>query len=275
MARRPKHAKHTLNISCVCPSCCRGPKAQLEEIMTELQHRLASIDGEKSDAATALACASLLQAEAAAAGGGKAGAAGSADAPSEAAAESDALEGSTHASLELLEWAEGVCSGAAAAVAQPAGAPAGEQAAEEALRWACFAAAAYGTRQHMWRRDDTSSCAARMQLSRLASAAAAEGAAPLAGWGGLGPASPDAAPAAAADGPARKPSRSERRSFAPARELLGPGCDIAAMSCGHEGSVLLPHLLALDRWAGRCFGRAGCGWSAAASVCGWPSLTCF
>lgn len=208
--------------------------AQLEGILTELQRQLVAIDGEKTDAGTALACAALVQqeaTEAAAEAGAAAGAAGG----GAAAAAKDQDTG------PLLAWAEGVCRGAAAFTAEAPPSPAGDDAAAEALHWSRVAAAPYGARLHQWRRGKTSSCAARRQLGKLAAAAAAEGAQPLAGWH-----------PAAADGRQPKPSRAERRGFVAARELLGPGCQIVSFNGGDEKRALLPHLLAVDRWALAC-----------------------
>ncbi len=240
--------------------------AQLEGILTELQQQLVAIDGEKSDAGAALACAALVQQEAlaavaaAAAGGGAAagaaqgsaevaaedGAAGLAANGASAEAEAAPAAAKPHGPSAVLEWAAGVCRGAAAGTAGAAAvqqAPAGEEAAAEALHWSRFAVAPYGSRLHSWRRGKSSSCAARGQLSKLAAAAAAEHAQPLAGWG------TGAAVAAAATRP-HKPSRAERRSFAVARDLLGPGCQIVSFSNGNEKRGLLPHLVAVDRWGG-------------------------
>lgn len=189
-------------------------------MLTELQAQLTSIDGEKTDVAAGLACAALLQQEA-------------------AGAAADAAK--SGASSQLLVWAEQVCRGAAAATSPaPAATPADAEAAAEALHWARFATAAYGARQRSWQRGKTSSCAARKQLSRLVGAALAEGAQPLAGWGTA---------AAAADAGRRvKPSRAELEGFAAAREQLGPGSQIVSISAGQGG--LLPHLVAVDRWGG-------------------------
>lgn len=212
--------------------------AQLEGILTELQRQLVAIDGEKTDAGTALACAALVQQEATAAA--------TAAAAAGAGAATEAADGAAAAAKEqgagpLLAWAEGVCRGAAAFAAEAPPAPAGEEAAAEALHWSRFAAAPYGARLHQWRRGKASSCAARRQLGRLAAAAAAEGAQPLAGW---------RPGAAAADGrQQQKPTKAERRGFAAARELLGLSCQIVSFSAGDEKRALLPHLVAVDRWA--------------------------
>ena len=66
-------------------------------------------------------------------------------------------------------------------------------------------------------------------VSPAEAAAEAAGAQPLAGW-------------------AEPLSGEQRRDFAAARALLGPGCEIVRLSSGHEPSGLLPHLAALDRW---------------------------
>mgnify|MGYP001811068783 CR=1 FL=1 len=228
---------------------------------------MAGIDGEKTDVVAGLACAALLQEEAAAAGvasaAGKGAAAGAAaesgtvagsaaadaavvvelgssvagkpqglDATQKwggSAVSAAATAGSTagsSAGSELLAWAEGVCSGAAAAVPTPGGAAASAEEAAEALHWARFATAAYGARQHAWRRGEQGGCAARRQVGRLAAAAAAEGAGPAAGW-------------------PSPPSKAQRRDFAAARELLGPG--IVSYHAGAEPRGLLPHLVAVDR----------------------------
>lgn len=201
---------------------CSGPTAQLEGILSELQRRLVAIDGEESDVGTALACAALLQTEAA-----------------EAAPPAD-CPASTASGSSVLVWAAQVCRAAAAVGAgcMPAAAPPA-QADEvgEALHWARFATAAYGARQHLWRRGKTGPWAARRQLSRLAAAAAAEGAQPLAGWGG------EAAPAG---GKPHKACGAERKSFAAARDLLGAGSQIVALSSGDERRGLLPHVIAVD-----------------------------
>ena len=237
--------------------------AQLEGILTELQKQLVAIDAEKSDAAAALACAALVQQEALAAAAGGAGAAAGAEQGSAQAAAEDGTAGlspngaaaadapaapaaEAHGPSAVLEWAADVCRGAAAGTAGAAGAageqpaPAGEDAAAEALHWSHFAVAPYGSRLHSWQRGKASSCAARKQLGRLAAAAAAEHAQPLAGWGS------GAAVAAAAARP-HKPSRAERRSFAAARELLGAGCQIVSFNDGDQKRGLLPHLVAVDR----------------------------
>jgi hypothetical protein len=133
------------------------------------------------------------------------------------------------ASPQLLAWAEGVCRGSADALPAAGGASATPGEAAEALHWARFATAAYGARQHAWRRGEKGAWAARRQLGAVVAAAKAEGAAPLAGWH---------AP----------PSKAERRDFAAARELLDPGCSIVSFHSGREPAGLLPHLLAVDRW---------------------------
>lgn len=233
------------------PACvaCRGPPAALEEMATQLQRLMVSIDGEKTDAAAGLVCAKLLQDEAAAAAGAGVqrqeeqgdSRAPAAAAPAAAAAGGDGKGDLSLRSSQLLAWAEEVCRAAAAACPAAAGRPAGAADVQQALQWALFATAAYGARQHMWRRGKQGSCATQRQLSRLAAAARAEGAQPLAGWGGL------AAAAAASGLGARAPSKAEHRDFAAARELLGAGCQIVSFSSGHKKRGLLPHLLALNR----------------------------
>lgn len=244
--------------------CRRGPTAQLEGILTELQQQLVAIDSEKSDAAAALACAALVQQEALAASEAAKGAGagdgaanvtevgtegGAAGAEPAAAAGTPAAAVKAHGLSAALDWAAGVCRGGAAATAAAAGGelepPIGSEAAAEALRWSRFAVAPYGSRLHSWRRGKASSCAARKQLGRLASAAAAEGAEPLAGWG-----TGAAAAAAAAGGRPCKPSRAEWRSFAAARELLGAACQVVSFSNGDRKRGLLPHVVAVDRCAG-------------------------
>lgn len=242
--------------------------------MTQLQQLMAGIDADKTDVVAGLACAALLQDEAAQAaradpaacqqeGSGSAAAHGkegaSAAVALEAAsvagvgeacskADADGMAGSRAAGgavdPELLAWAEGVCGAAAAAKPEIAGTAAAAAAAAsiaeaaEALRWARCAAAAYGERQHFWRRGRQGWWAARRQLRAGAAAAEAEGAAPLAGW------------------PKGKPGAAERRGFAAARELLQPsGSEIVWLSPGHAPNGLLPHLVAVDRWAA---GRRSC-----------------
>jgi hypothetical protein len=227
---------------------------------TQLQRLMAGIDGEKTDAAAGLVCAKLLQDEAVAAaaaaaagpdepgkGGGRAP-----DAVPLAAGSVSAVhrgKSSEHSaalrSEELLAWAAGVCRGAAAACPAACGSTAAAADVQDAERWARYATAAYGARQHLWRRGKRSGCAASKQLARLAAAAAAEKAQPLWGWGGLG------GGLAGCGGRSKAASRAELRDFAAARELLGPGCQIIAFCSGNKGQGLLPHLVALDRWMGR------------------------
>ncbi|KAL4440381.1 hypothetical protein ABPG75_003382 [Micractinium tetrahymenae] len=241
----------------------RGPKATLEEVVTELQQLMAGIDADKTDVVAGLACAALLQDEAAeAARGGPTGpqqeggteasvqsnagsaavvlevasVAGSSKAGSKADVSGKAAgkAASSAVDTELLAWAEGVCRGAAAAVseaASTAGAAAASAAeAAEALHWARYATFAYGERQHFWRRGGQGWWATRRQLRAAAAAAAAEGAAPLAGWS------------------KGKPGAAERRGFAAALELVKPsGCQVVWLSPGHEPAGLLPHLVAVDR----------------------------
>lgn len=231
------------------PPTCRGPTAQLEMLATQLQGRLGGIQADKTDVAAILACAMLLQDEAAAGLGPAPAAAAAADGAT-AAGDGKASNG------PLLAWARDVCEGAAAAAApQPAGAvaPADAEAAAEALHWARFAAAAYGEQQHGWRRGKASARAASKQLSALAAAAKAEGARPLAGWGGLGAAA-NVAAAGAGGGARSSPSKAQLRDLAAARDLLGPACQIVALSHGDSEARLPPHLLAVDRcaWMGGC-----------------------
>lgn len=227
-------------------------------MVTELQRRLGAISADKTDAAAALACAALLQDEALASGGA------AEEATGEPAGKADGGA--------LLAWAQGVCQGAAAAAAsQPAGriAPAGEDTAAEALHWARFAAAAYGARQHGWQRGKVGSCAARKQLARLAAAAAAEGAQPLAGWGGMAAAATPDGGAGSPAVPFAKPSSAQLKDFAAARELLGAACQIVALGRGDKKAGLPPHLVAVDRWVGGMCGidtsempslQASCSW---------------
>jgi hypothetical protein len=137
---------------------------------------------------------------------------------------------------ELLAWADKVCCGATAATPIAATVPASAADAQQALHYACFAAAAYGARQYFWRRGTTGVCAARSRLRRLAAEARAEDAGPLAGWAALAPVG-DAA---------SKPNAADWRDLAAARQLLGPGCPVVALSRGDRKRSLLPHLVALD-----------------------------
>lgn len=118
---------------------CRGPKATLEEAVTQLQQLMAGIGADKTDVVAGLACAALLQDEAALAaapgpagcpqgGGAEAGARGKEAAPAAVALKAASVAGgstagskvdasgkassradSSTADPELLAWAAGVC----------------------------------------------------------------------------------------------------------------------------------------------------------------------
>lgn len=241
----------------------RGPWTNLEEIVTQLQQLMRGLDADKTDVVAGLACAALLQDEAAAAAAGSASSPPAADAAvvvvpvvagtelkdgqgGKAARLAETSDGSQQPHPQLLAWAEGICRSAAAALpdASVAGAVSARSSADEAsadeageaLRWARYAAAAYGARQHLWRRGKQGQWAARRQLAALTAAVAAEGAQPLGGW----------EPTLSSKPGSSQPSREQRQGFAAARELLGPSAQIVSYSAGHEPSGLLPHLLVVD-----------------------------
>ena len=246
----------------------RGPDADYERLVGELQRLLAGIQADKTDAVAAAACVAVMQEEVAAR---QAQQAQQEERDAEGGSQgSGAEEVSTGSEKrrELLAWARQVCADAAFPAlhnaapdaeaevgAGPAGL-AGQQAAgcdgvaaadvEQALHWARFAAAAYGARQAVWRRGELGRCAARSQVARLAKAAAAAGRQPLAGWGPHAEA--QAGEGKAADAAAgAPPSASQLRDVAAAGELLGADCDIAAFSSGDRAAGLLPHLVVVDR----------------------------
>lgn len=209
---------------------------------------MAGIDAEKTDVAAGLVAAKLLQEEAAA-GGPAADGAGKArpcgrDLPPAATVEesaalgepSDGEGGDGCSSAQLLAWAAKVCHEAADSTPAAATTPASAADVRQALHYARFATAAYGARQHFWRRGATGACAARARLRQLAAAARAADTGPLAGWTALRP----------SGSAARQPRASDWRHLAAARELLGPGCPVVALSAGDRKRGLLPHLVALD-----------------------------
>lgn len=190
----------------------------------DLQRELEGVWAEKTDVIAALAAVGMLQDEAAAGAG-----------PSSKGAPVPGSE----ASAGALAWAAGVCRGAAPPPPGPAASL--PEDARSALRWARYAAAAYGARGLLWCRGKTGALKARRELSALAKQTKAGGEAPLAGWAALG-------------GPAA-PKGSTLQDFAAARETLGGGTAIVALSPGDKKAGLLPHVLAVDRCADRGWRR--------------------
>ena len=225
----------------------RGPLMPYEELVAKLEQLLIGIKAEKTDSVAALASVSVLQDESAAQAAGAKGEVGGGGAGGPAEASGPVLAFAAEVGRAAAPPLEGTLAGAGDAGA--------------ALHWARFAAAGYGTSLQGWTRGTKSAWAASRELSRLASAAAKEGAQPLAGW---------SSPAKGGDAgePVVKPPGPLLKGYAKARDLLGPNVDIVSYWAGEKKSGLLPHVLAVDR----CLRRAPGSDSAATCAGGGHEL---